>query len=196
MSDRNEAFDDADADISQRFPPLPEWLASRFGGEEEITWVAGPRFNPPWERYVTHPLLFVAALAVGVVVGGAGWLLAKREPVVFVLLGGFAGAIAIGSIFVLGISNGYFTRLVVTTRRLVILQGYEVCRIWAIDRLPRSLLRYRRLGDDAEEGPAIDLDAIKTLLGGTSDKFAEAGKILALGKRLDQIKTGENDRSL
>jgi len=40
-----------------------------------------------------------------------------------------------------GIANGYFTRLVVTNYRLLILQGYEVCRSWSIHHLPRSLIR-------------------------------------------------------
>jgi hypothetical protein len=38
------------------------------------------------------------------------------------------------------------------------------------------------------------LDSLKTMLGGTSDKFAEATSILSLGKRLDQIKAREDGR--
>ena len=197
MPDRyaTDAFDNSDSEIARAYPPLPSWLASRLLREdEEVAWVVGPRFNPSWERYATHPLLFLAALAAGAVAWAVGGLIAEGEREVVFGVGCAAGAIVLASIFVLGISSGYFTRLVVTDRRLLIVQGRELCRTWDINRLPRSLLRYRRLADGEDEAPAIDLDALKTILGSSSDKFAEAGKILALGKRLDQIKTREDGR--
>jgi len=197
MSDRfqTDSFDAPLTEISRPTPPLPEWLADRLlRPDEEITWVRGPRFNPSWERYTTHPALFLFALALGAMGGGIGWLLAGPNAEVLTLLAVAAGSIVLASIFVLGLCSGYFTRLVVTTSRLVIVQGREVCRSWSIHDLPRRLVRYRRLGEGVEESPAIDLEAVKTMLGGSSDKFAEAKSILAFGKQLDQIKTREKGR--
>ena len=104
-----------------------------------------------------------------------------------------AGMLVLGSIFVLGIANGYFTRLVVTNYRLLILQGYEVCRSWSIHRLPRSLVRYVKPGDEPEK-LAVDLDAVKRMLGGSSDKFTSANAIMAFSKRVEQFKAREDDR--
>jgi hypothetical protein len=196
MSDRfqTDAFGDPAPDVTRPFPPLPAWLADRLlRGGEKITWVCGPRWNPSWERYVTHPGLFLLALALGAACLGAGRLLAGTWSGMSMVPALAAGGIVLGSIFVLGLSNGYFTRLVVTNRRLVILQGYEVCRSRGLDQLPRSLIRSDRLRD-GEETRTVDLDSLKTLLGGSSDKFADQKTILALGKRLDQIKARENDR--
>src|SRR5262249_34482935 len=103
-----------------------------------------------------------------------------------------AGGIVVGSIFVLGFSAGYFTRLVVTSRRILLLQGYEVCRSWRMDDLPPSLIRYTRW--DGEESRMVDLDALQTMLGGTSDKFTEAKTIRAFGKHLDGIIAREKYR--
>jgi hypothetical protein len=191
---QRDTFDTPDVDFTQSFPPLPGWLADRLlRPGEGITWVVGPRFNPSWEEYVTHPGLFVVALGVGVIGWAGGSALAGPGTELPILLGIAAGCIVLGSIFVLGIFSGYFTRLVVTNRRLVIVQGREVCRSWNLNQLPRSLLRYSPHGPE-EEAPAVDLDTLKTMLGGSSDKFAEAKTILSLGKRLDQIKAHENDR--
>ncbi|HWG43510.1 MAG TPA: hypothetical protein VN688_12050 [Gemmataceae bacterium] len=195
MSDQfqSEGFDARIADISRQPPSLPSWLAARLSPNEEITWVRGPRFNPSWERYITHPALFVFALGLGIIGGGAGWLIAGPEAEVLVLLAVLAGGIVLASIFVLGISNGYFTRIVATNSRLLILQGYEVCRSWSVDDLPRRLVRYHQLGGE-EKSPAIDLEAVKSMLGGSSDKFADSKSILAFSKQLEQIKSREKGR--
>ena len=178
--------------VAGQCPPLPRWLAGRLlRGDERITWVVGPRFNPEWERYVTHPVLFLAALTVGAAFVWAGWLMAGAEGAVAAALAG--GAVVLGSIFVLGFSSGYFTRLVVTNSRLLILQGYEVVRTWGMNDLPFSLVRYRRQADGAESR-AVDLDTLKTMFGGASDKFAESKTILAFGKQLDQITAREKGR--
>ena len=59
----------------RRSAPLPSWLARRLLRDgEQVTFVAGPRFNPSWEKYVTHPLLFLAALGLGVLCVGTGRL--------------------------------------------------------------------------------------------------------------------------
>jgi hypothetical protein len=197
---RTEASHGEVPDISRRSQPLPSWLAGRvLQAGEEITWVWGPRFNPPWERYITHPALFLVALALGLAGFGAGQMIAGAEPAsprpteVLALLALAGGVLVLGSIFVLGIANGYFTRLVVTNSRLVILQGYEVCRSWSIERLPRSLTRYVR-PVDGPESRAIDLDALTIMLGGSSDKFTAPSTILTFGKRLDQITNRDKGR--
>jgi hypothetical protein len=182
-------------DLSEQFPPLPPWLARRLlRREESVTWVVGPKFNPSWERFVTHPLLFLVALTVAVLCLLAGRLIGgdwANVPPFFYLA---AGGLIFGTIFVLGFCSGYFTRLVVTNYRLVILQGYEICRSWNIDDLPPSLLRYRARGTEIESR-AIDLDALKTMLGSGSGHFVEAKTILAFSKQLKRINDQRDRRS-
>jgi hypothetical protein len=175
-------------------PALPTWLARRLlRPDEEITWVRGPRWNPEWERYVTHPLLFLQALALGAACIGIGRLSVESwselpPGTVLAALG-----IALGSILVLGVCAAYFTRLVVTNFRVVILQGQEVCRCWSLDDLPRSLIRYgKRKGEESSR--TVDLDALQTMLGGSSGQFVEAKTILKFGKQLDRFKALERDR--
>jgi hypothetical protein len=199
MSDQfqTEALNAQPPEAPRPHPPVPEWLARRLLRKgEEITWVRGPKFNPSWERYITHPALFLAALVLGAAFLWLGWLIAGGWSEMSVLAPVAAAGLALGSIFVLGIASGYFTRLVVTDLRIVIVQGYEVCRTWAIDDLPRSLTRFRRREDGREER-AIDLDTVQTMFGGASGHFAEAKTILAFGKQLDRIKNREDgpDRS-
>jgi hypothetical protein len=196
MSDRfqTKASDSRPLDVVGRCSPLPAWLADRLlRPDEEITWVRGPRFNPSWERYVTDPALFFLALALSAALVGAVWLSVGEWPEMRVLSLAAAAALLLGSIFVLGIANGYFTRLVVTNFRLVILQGFEVCRSWSIDDLPHRLIRYTMPGG-GRKGPSIDLEAVKTMLGGPSDKFTGAKSILSFGKQLDRIKAREDGR--
>ena len=188
---RNESFDDQPRDFARQYPPLPQWLARRLlRREEHIIWVRGPWHDPYWERYATHPFLFVVALALGAVCFASGVLIAGPFTALSIVA---AGAIVFGSVFVLALSNAYFTRLVVTNNRVFIVQGYEICRCWGIDDLPRSFIRYGRMADGARDR-TVDLDAVKTLLGGASDKFAESKSILKFGKQLDRIKTREDDR--
>jgi hypothetical protein len=193
--DRDDRRDDDRRDDDERHPPLPWWLVRRLLRDEEpVTWVCGPRFNPPWERYITHPGLFLIALglivlcvAMGRIVAGS-WM---QFPVACVLI---SFALFLGSIIVLALANAYFTRLVVTSDRLLIVQGYEVCKSWLIDDLPPSLVRYGRRGHD-DDRRTVDLDALKTMMGNSaSGQFAEAKSILALGKQLDRIKTRRIDR--
>lgn len=175
-------------------PPLPPWVARRLlRPDERVTWVYGPRFNPSWERYVTHIGLFIGALVLGALLILAGRLVAGSWGEMPVWPPLVAAGLLFGSIVMLGVANGYFTRLVVTDARLVIVQGYEVCRTWRIDDLPRRLVRYRDDGSDADAGPSIDLDAMKTMLGTASDQFADAKAILAFGKTLGQIRRREDD---
>lgn len=192
---QNEPFNVPLPQLYHTYPPLPVWIARRLLREgEKITWVRGPRLNPEWERFVVHPGLFVVALALaafGVAVTRVSvrsW--SEVPPAVY--LGG--GGLVLGSIFVLAIAATYFTRLVVTTRRVVILQGYEVCRSWRMDDLPPSLIRYGRRGSDGENR-TVDLDALQTMLGGSSGQFTEAKGIMAFGKQLEQIKARKKDRS-
>jgi len=196
MSERfqNDLPDLRAADYVGLFQPLPGWLADRLlKDDEKVTWVRGPWFNPFWERYVTHPLLFLLALAVGAASMALGWLISGGSPEILMALALAAGFLVVVSILVLGIANGYFTRLVVTNFRLVILQGYETVRSWSIDDLPRSMLRYGR-GDGKDRTAWIDLDAVKTMLGGSSDQFTDSKTILSFGKQLDRIRTRDRDR--
>lgn len=181
-------------DIVGRFAPLPSWLSRRLLlPDEKVTWVRGPRFNPSWERYVTHPALFLLALAIGAACVGVTRLIIGEwsEMMVVSLLA--AGGLLLATVFILGISNGYFTRLVVTNYRLVVMQGYEVVRSWSIHALPHHLIHY---GIPGGQNPTVNLDAVKRMLGGSSDKFSTAGSILSFGKQLDQIMARENDRRL
>ena len=100
---------------------------------------------------------------------------------------------AFAAIVILGLASGYFTRLVATNQRLVIVQGRELCRSWTLDDLPPSMIR-RRMTGDGQRDRTIDLDAVKTLLGGASDGFADAKSILAFGKQLGQIKARDDGR--
>jgi hypothetical protein len=196
MSDQFQAepFDVRLPSLSLRHPLLPPWLARRLlRPGEQITLVRGPKRNPYWERYVTHPALVLIALAVGAVwCTAAQYLPTADSPVRAVAFLAAAGLVLV-SIFVLGIASGHFTRLVVTDRRLVILQGHEVCRSWGLDDLPPSLLRY---GPSGPEGRSrtVDLDALQTMLGGSSEHFTEAKTILAFGKHLDRIKARDDGR--
>jgi hypothetical protein len=197
MSDRYRDDDDRDErrDIDERHPPLPSWLATRLlRPDEQLTWVCGPRHSPPLERYITHPGLFLVALGLIVLCVAMGRMLAgswRDFPVVCVVL---SGALFLGSIILLALANAYFTRLVVTSDRLLIVQGYEICKSWLIDDLPPSLIRYGRRGHD-DDRRTVDLDALKTMMGdAASSQFADGKSILALGKQLDRIKTRRIDR--
>jgi hypothetical protein len=194
MSDhiQTDTFDRPILALPERYPPLPWWLAERLlRNGETVTWVRGPRFNPPWERHVTHPALFLPALALGVALLAAGCLTVGPGSEWFVLPALLAGGVVFGSIFTLGLFSGYFTRLVVTNQRVVILQGYEVCRVWGLDRLPRSLVRYR-VEADGQKIRSVDVEAVKTLFGNSTGQFTDAKTILEFGKRLTQITTRQD----
>lgn len=195
MSERfqNDLPDFRLPDLTESLHYLPGWLADRLlRPEEKVAWVRGPRFNPACERYLTHPGLFFFAVAIGAVIVGMGRLAGGGTPEPFVIAFLIAGFLVISSVIVLGLTNGYFTRLVVTNLRLVILQGHEICRSWNIDDLPPSLLRYGKRGEKASW--CIDLDAVKTMLGGPSDKFTDATTILKFGKQLESITIRDKDR--
>ncbi len=153
----------------------------------------GPRFNPSWELYVTHPALLLAALVLGALCVLTTWRFVRgwseMPPWPFMA----AGSLAFAAIVVLGIASGYFTRLAATNQRLFIVQGRELCRSWTLDDLPPSMIR-RRIRDDGQRDRTIDLEAVKTLLGGASDGFADAKSILAFGKQLGQIKLRDDGR--
>lgn len=179
--------------LIELFHPLPSWLADRLlRPDEQVTWVRGPWFNPSWERYVTHPALILFVLVPGAIGLGLGWLNQVDSPRLFFGAFSYFVVLCVPMIIVLGVANGYFTRLVVTNHRLVILQGYEICRIWSIDDLPPSLLRYSKRGE--EERQTIDLEVVKTMLGNSSGKFTVAKTILNFGKQLDSITIRDKDR--
>jgi hypothetical protein len=195
MSDRyrHDEYDDRPPVEPEIAPPLPTWLASRLLREDEkVTWVCGPHWNPPLERFITHPALFLVALLLGGTVVGLGVAVSNKLSEFPMPLGLLAIAFVLGSIFVLALSCAYFTRLVVTSQRLLILQGYEVCRSFGIDDLPRSLIRYGRMGERGEM-PTVDLDAVKTMFGASSGHFAESKDILKFGKQLERIRAREDE---
>jgi hypothetical protein len=161
--------------------------------QEQITSVYGPGFNPSWERYITHPALFLVAFALGALWVAEAWLLSGKRPELLAWAALAAAGLVLGSIFVLGLSCGYFTRVVVTNCRLVILQGYEVCRSWRIHDLPPSLLRYHR-GAAGVMTPAVDLDTLNTLLGCAADKVVESKTITAFSKHLERIQAQDRRR--
>ncbi len=190
MSERlpNDVPDLRAPEYMEQYQLLPGWLADRLlRSDERVDWVRGPWFNPSWERYITHPALLVVPLALGVIGVTLSRQLVAEFTWAFVLVGVL---LVFLTIIVLGIANGYFTRLVVTNRRMVILQGYEICRTWDIARLPPALVRFSRWGDTSDL--IIDLDAVKTMLGGSSDKFTDAKTILSFGKQLDSITKRED----
>jgi hypothetical protein len=169
-------------------PHFPRWLAHRhLRQDEHVECVYGPSLNPWWERYATHVFLIIAAgiiaatlLIVALIHAGKP---ADLQPVPAV----GSAAIFFGSIFVVGFWCGYFTRLVVTNRRVFIVQGYAICRQWRIEDLPLSLIRYRR-GDGPDMTKTVDLDALKTMLGDATGQVADSKTILALGKQLGNIR--------
>jgi hypothetical protein len=188
------SFDSPPPDVSLYAPRLPDWLARRLlRPGEVVTLVRGPRFNPRWERYVTHPGLFLVALAAGAGCLAVGRLSAGSWSEV--ALGPFlaAAGLVFGSIFLLGSAGAYFTRLVVTDARILIVQGYEVCRRWGLDDLPPSLVRYEKR-KDGTASRSVDLNTLQTMLGGGTDQFTESKTILAFGKDLDRIKAREKGR--
>jgi hypothetical protein len=93
----------------------------------------------------------------------------------------------VGGLVVVGITAGYFTRLVITNQRVMIVQGYEVRKTWRLEDLPRSLVRMTR-SDDGEMRRTVDMETLQTMMGGGSSQFAEAKTIWALGKEIDRIK--------
>lgn len=185
---QSRRFEVPHIDISLQYTALPRFLARRLLREDEqVTWVRGPRLNPWWERFVTHIGLFVLALMLGALFLGIGRLIGGSWSAVPAALGVATFIIIIGSVYVLAIANAYFTRLVVTNFRLMILQGHEVCRSWSIDDLPPSLIHHdpRAFGWKSR---IVNVDALQTMLGGASEHFADPKTIRALGKHLDQIK--------
>ena len=199
MSDqfRNDAFDARLPDLAGRSSPLPSWLARRLLREDEqVAWVPQASGSTRrGRRYVAGMRLFLAALGFGmVVVAATAWLFAEMWPPIMLPAALVAGGIVLGSVMVLGFCCGYFTRLVATNQRLVILQGYEVCRTWGMDDLPPSLIR-DRISEGGRRNRTVDFDAVTALLGGSSDQFVDAESNPGIGKQLGQIKRHEDGRA-
>lgn len=168
--------------------PLPSWLGKKFLEQHErLTWVRGPRWNSPVEWLMTHPLLFVLAVIVSLLMVGAAAVLAGDLRHVSPLIGMMVFVMPLGSIVVLGISNAYFTRLVITDRKVFISQGHEICRVWKMDQLPPSMVRHTQT-ETGEEVQSVDLERIKDMLGGGDDGYVDAKTIKKFGKQLDQFR--------
>jgi hypothetical protein len=169
--------------------PFPDWISRRLlRPGETVTWVRGPRHSPSWERYITHPALILVPVVPGVLVMVVAAQAAGAGAAMAVCAITFACALPF--LFVLGFSAGYFTRLVVTNFRLLIVQGYELCWDCGIDHLPPSLVRYDRRGEKAAR--SVDLDALQTALGGSSTQFVEAKTILKFARQVDRTRSGDN----
>ena len=90
---QTDVFGEPIPNVVGRHPPVPAWIAARhLRDHEEVTWVVGPRFNPSWERYVTHPMLLLGAVIVSVVLIAAGWLMTELWE--FLLLAAVLVAVA------------------------------------------------------------------------------------------------------
>jgi hypothetical protein len=174
--------------------PFPAWLARRLlGPDEKVTWVRGPKRNPSWERYITHPGLLLVPVAVAAIVALVGGLTAgAKAGELLCPFFGICFVAALPMLFVVGIACGYFTRLVVTNQRVVVLQGYEICDTWDVARLPRSLVRQEQR-DGQPAVSSVDLNALNTILGGSSTQFVEAKTILDFAKTLKRLSLEEND---
>lgn len=175
---------------------MPAWLAARLLRDgEKVESVRGPRFNPPWEPFVVHP----ATVLLGVVLAGgaiaAAYLASGGDGPLLFAAAAFALVSAFGGLAVVAFAAGFFTRLIVTDRRVMIVQGIEIRKTWRLEDLPRSLVRQTR-GDDGELSRTVDMEKLQTMMGGASDgSFAEAKSIWALGKEIDRIKRdGRDDR--
>ncbi len=171
-------------------PPLPEWLAkTALYPDEKPEWVRGPRYAPPWERMMTHPLAFLAAIPPAAICLAVGRIIAGEWKLLHPAFGIAAILIVFGSIIVIGFLTAYYTRLVVTDRRLLIIQGQVPIRSWGLGDLPASLLHFGRHafgGKDA--GPRIDLNKLEKMLGGGGDGVVSSDAIIKFGKQLDRIK--------
>jgi hypothetical protein len=176
------------------YPPLPWWLARRLLRRgEEVRFVRGPKQNPWWERYLTHPAFFLIPATVcafwGCTWGALHDPVDQRSSFAPVVMGG----IMLVTLSILAITSGHFTRLVVTNYRLFVVQGYEIRRGWDLKYLPKSLLHYSLPGSEYSR-PVVNLDALQSMLGPPSEHVAGAKAILAFGKHLDAIKAREKDK--
>jgi hypothetical protein len=186
--DRPDRYDAPPREVAINRGRLPGWLARRLlRADEEIQSVRGPRHCPSWEPFLTHPGVVVVGLALAVAIIAVGGLALgsfgdplMAVPCVLAFLS------MVGGLVVVGITAGYFTRLVITNQRVMIVQGYEIRKTWRLEDLPRSLVRMSRT-DDGELKRTVDMDTLQTMMGG-SDQFAEAKTIWALGKEIDRIK--------
>ncbi|MGF1578426.1 MAG: hypothetical protein ACFCD0_03595 [Gemmataceae bacterium] len=168
--------------------PVPKWLASRLlRPDEEVVWATGPRHTPAIEPILTHWVLVVVGLLLGVGTVLVGLQLVNSLSRLPMWSGFTAIFLVFGSVMVVAAANGYFTRLIATNKRVFIVQGQEVCRSWGLSALPRSLVQYR-MNEDGEEERSINVDALKTMLDAPGDGFAESKTILSFGKHLDRVK--------
>jgi hypothetical protein len=197
--DRTERFDPDDRDDSRRDdpprreaarkgPPLPAFLARRLLRKgEEVASVRGPRSSPVWEPYLTHPAAVAVGFAAAVVIFLVGGLAVDWDGQLMAAPGIAAVVVAGGGLALVAVAAGYFTRLVVTSQRVLIVQGYEVRKTWTLDQLPRSLVRHDR-NADGELTKTVDMEKLQTMLGGSADGIVEAKSIWALGKEIERTR--------
>jgi hypothetical protein len=173
---------------------LPAWLARRIlAPNETVALVRGPTSNWFLEPYLTHPGLFLVALVPAGISLGIGRSLVNSWKELPPLAGVIAVLFVFGSIIFLASLAGYFTRLVITDQRLIIVQGREVRSSRSVNELPPILLRRNFDRDGHERAPTIDLNAVNTMLG--VDGFVDSNTILTLGKKIDKMREAREDET-
>src|SRR5262249_42853855 len=96
---------------------------------------------------------------------------------------------AVGGLILVGIAAGYFTRLVITNQRVMIVQGYEIRKTWRLGDLPRSLVGVKR-SDGGELKRTVGMETVTTVVGGGSRQFRGGQDDLGAGQgdRPDQAR--------
>jgi len=173
--------------------PLPEWLARRIlEPGETIALVRGPTGKWWLEPYLTHPLASLAGAIPAAVAITVGRMIVPSWRDLPPAAGIVAVLFVFASVFVVGLLAGYFTRLVVTDRRLLILQGREIWSSRGIDELPPFLVRRMR-DPDGRERRAIDIVTLDSMLGSSNTGIVDSDTILTLGKKIDKLKERRDD---
>src|SRR5438105_12790131 len=96
-------------ELSLPAPRLPRWLTRRMLTEDEhLVSVYGPKYNPGWERYVTHPLLFLVTAIISATWVVVALVRAGGPENLPAVAGIGALALVVAAIVILGVSCGYF----------------------------------------------------------------------------------------
>lgn len=190
-TDRPDSSDSPDPKLNVATLGLPTWLARLvLAPGETVALVRGPTSNSPLEPYLTHPALFLVALLPAGITLAVGRAMSPSWKELHPLPGLLAVLILFGTVIFLAGMAGYFTRLIITDRRLLIVQGREVRSSRDVNSLPRALVRRGRDEFGRERAPTIDLNAVNKLVGGTG--FVDAKTILTLSKKIDKLKESDD----
>ena len=116
------------------------WLGGCCAPTRRSSRCAG-RARPAWEPFLTHPAGFLVGIVAGAVIFVVGGIAVNWNGTLMTVPGGLAVVGVFGSLIVVAAMAGYFTRLVITNQRVMIVQGYEIRETWRLEDLPRSLVR-------------------------------------------------------